>query len=108
MAAAQRPLTIGVISLSFENSIEDFVIGRIKTSKTISEFLELTSGDLNAFSPPGHWDGVILVHPASEGRLSLTDVTDARYNHLIPTLNNKYGKTNACVKRHSCSHSRET
>lgn len=100
MAAAKQPLTIGVLSLSHNNSIEDFVIGRIKTSQSIPTFHELTTGDLNIFSPPEHWDGVILVHPASEGRLSLTDVTDARYNHLIPALNTKYGKTNAYAKYH--------
>lgn len=95
MAAVKQDLTIGVLSLSIDNSLEAFVNAAIKTTKTIPVFQQLKSGDLNTFSPPRNWDGVILVHPESEGRVSLTDVTDARYSHLIPALNKEYGKTNA-------------
>lgn len=48
--------------------------------------------ELLNFTAPKDWSAVILLHSVKLGRLSLTNVPDARYDTLLSGLYNKSGK----------------
>lgn len=92
MAGQAHRINIGVLSLGWDESIERHLMSAIRTCKTNVEFISLTPNDLNVYTAPIHLNVVILLHSTTEGRLSLTDVKDARYKNLLPTLWKQYGK----------------
>lgn len=92
MADEAPGINIGVLSLGWEESIERHLMSTIRTCKTNLEFISLAPTDLNVYTAPKKFNAVILLHSTTEGRLSLTDVPDARYKTLLPTLSKQYGK----------------
>lgn len=92
MAVEANQIHIGVLSLDWDESIERHLMSTIRTRKTKVEFISLAPADLNVYTAPTHLDAVILLHANTDGRTSLTDVPDARYTNLLPTLFKQYGK----------------
>ena len=90
-------MEVGVLCLSgtdTDSSLERWV-KRLGTEVRVS-FHRLLSSDLNNFQPPADWTNVravILLHSVEKsGRLSLTDLKEARYDRLLQTLREAYGK----------------
>lgn len=92
MASGKNFINLGVLCLVQDNTIAKYLIPLLKGCKTNPEFIHLLPADLRSYVPPSHLDAVILLHPYTEGRLSLTDVTDARYTTLLPTVHAHFGE----------------
>lgn len=83
---------IGILSLTEREDIHQFIRdhqneGQIKLCERTLTFKNLLN-----YKPPTDWGGVILLHSATLGRLSLTDVSDARYDQLLKDLHSEKGK----------------
>lgn len=92
MADEVHRINIGVLSLSWDESIKRHLISTVvRTRETILTFIHLAPNDLIVYTAPKYLHAVILLHSTTDGRLSLTDVPDARYNNLLPTLEKQYG-----------------
>lgn len=92
MGSENDPITIGILCLVRDETIGSQLIPMLKSPSTKFRFVHLKPSDLRVFTPPGDLYAVILLHPFTEGRLSLTDVIDARYTKLLPTLSSYFGK----------------
>lgn len=87
-----RPEKIGILSLTEREDIRQFIQdhqqpGKIDLCEKILEFK-----DLDEYKPPKEWNAVILLHSVKLGRLSLTDVHNAKYDKLLKNLHDDQGK----------------
>ena len=87
-------IVVGIMSLSED---EDMIRWLRKLNTEVkTSFKEITSEDTKNFQTPPDWANVravILLHSATKsGRLSLTDVKEARYDKLLESLHKIYGR----------------
>lgn len=101
MADAKK-IEVAFISVSTESSTDRF-IERIKQKNDDLRctFVKLRQEDLQSFEPQEKFDAVVLLHSISQGRNSITDVADAKYDKLLPQLKKKYGPDRVAVVVHS-------
>ena len=90
-------IVVGVLCLLDDDTNTNIQTWRTKLSAEVRvSFHKLTSSELDDFQAPSDWEyvqAVILLHSAERsGRLSLTDVKEARYDKLLETLKENYGK----------------
>ena len=85
-------MNVAVLCLSEQRSIHTW-LGSLKQVLTIV-FYHLLPDDLRVFTPSEELldvQAVILMHPVDTGgRLSITDVKEARYDKLLKTLQEQY------------------
>ncbi|XP_041471226.1 uncharacterized protein LOC121420628 [Lytechinus variegatus] len=94
-------IVVAFLSLSTESCV-DQLIERINTGHGLDcIFVKLTHRDLQFFMPQDEYDAVVLLHSISQGRNSITDVADAKYNKLLLKLKEKYGPDRVGVIVHS-------
>ncbi|XP_030833288.1 uncharacterized protein LOC115920784 [Strongylocentrotus purpuratus] len=100
--ASGNKIVIALLSVSTENST-DQLIEQIKREHDDFScvFVKLTQQDLQSFQPGEKYDAVVLLHSISQGRNSITDVADAKYSKLLPTLKRTYGPDRVAVVVHS-------
>ncbi|XP_063959210.1 uncharacterized protein LOC129266937 isoform X3 [Lytechinus pictus] len=94
-------IVVAFLSLSKESCV-DQLIERINTKHGLHcTFVKLTHRDLQSFVPQDEYDAVVLLHSISQGRNSITDVADAKYNKLLLKLKETYGPDRVGVIVHS-------
>nr|XP_054760409.1 uncharacterized protein LOC129266586 [Lytechinus pictus] len=94
-------IVVAFLSLSTESCV-DQLIKRIDTGHGLHcIFVKLTHRDLQSFVPQDEYDAVVLLHSISQGRNSITDVADAKYNKLLLKLKETCGPDRVGVIVHS-------
>lgn len=83
--------SIGILSLTERRDIRQFINEHNKSDKFHLHKRILEFNELKTYEPPSEWIAVILLHSAKLGRLSLTDVPDARYDRLLENLHKNEG-----------------
>lgn len=83
---------IGILTLTESVDIDNFIKRHVKPGQINLEAKLLTYEDLLELKTQKKWSAVILLHSEKLGRISLTDVVDARYDHLLKELYNDKGK----------------
>lgn len=96
--ASKKEINVGVLTLSQQSVVASFLseLGKKNHENTTFRpiFIQLSAEDLDnpKYEIRNEIHVVVLLHSTAEGRLSLTNVPDARYNILLPRLSNLVGE----------------